>query len=89
MLRCAIPGRSGKHMRPDRRSATNDRTRTMTDFQQGIVAMARNTLPIVGLLRTKQWTLEDFEKWLNEVIAGDEGNSPSEATSGGEKPLTI
>lgn len=45
----------------------------VTDFQQGVQAMARNCLPAVELVRKGVWTLGDMEKWLQWVIASDSG----------------
>lgn len=47
----------------------------MTDYQKGVADMARNCLPAVAMIRGGAWTLDDMEKWLQWVIAVDEGHS--------------
>lgn len=37
-------------------------------FGHGVVSMARNTKPVVEMLRSGRWTLEQFDQWLDAVI---------------------
>ena len=40
-------------------------------FEKGVIAMARNTLPVAELLRRGEWGAGDIELWLKAVINQD------------------
>jgi hypothetical protein len=51
----------------------NDAITTSNLFHQGVVAMARNCLPVASALKDGRWTPDDMEKWLQAVITNDKG----------------
>ncbi len=43
----------------------------MTNYQHGIIDMARNARSAIPLLRSGRWTFDDYERWLTAVIDND------------------